>query len=338
MYSPLVPFQQVIDAIKDATGFTNVRNIYPKLRRFINRIHNDLGYGSALLLKRVPFSVEAGSILVDAFGNKKIRLPDDLVRLEAIGTCENGLCPNQYNIQGNYLFLCDKNIVEFKLVYYALLCDGFGNPTVSENNFEAVVAGIEFMLYKPKMWDKSGNASFYQKLEKDFNDRCGEAIGNEVFPDTADEWAKIAGVLNMSRRDVLIYSLEENCYCCITESEYDASENPNTNSVVYYWQFEDLQTNIDFAPTIDEDYLQTKSFDPLSVFEQGKIITYNNVGRIAFAITNVGENAMVITDYFSFDVTSQMFDTYYNSELQMQVYISKEYLSYGNIFFKINQG
>ena len=133
MYSQLVPFQEVINAVKDGTGFRQITNLYPQIRRLINRIPADLGYGSSLIMKKVTYSTELGNILVDAYGNQRIRMPDDLIKIESYGTCELGLCPGSYNIQGNYLFLCSE-VEEFKLVYYALLCDGSGNPAISENH------------------------------------------------------------------------------------------------------------------------------------------------------------------------------------------------------------
>ena len=213
MYSNLVPFENIIDAVHDETGIANLRNLYPRIRRLIYRIERDLGFGYGLLIKKIPYSVAAGTIV-----DSKVKLPEDLVHIEAVGTCNEGLCPNCYIHQGNYLFLCCDKIEEFDLVYYTMLLDGEGNPAVTENHFDAVVAGIVYYLAKNKKWNKEMTLQDLLYYEKYYFDRIGESIGQDVWPTTQDEWAQIAGHLKMSYRDILIYDNEQNCYTCVPSS------------------------------------------------------------------------------------------------------------------------
>ena len=182
MYSNLIPFENIIDAVSDATGIKNLRNQYPQIRRFISRTEKDIGYGGTLILKRVCYSTEDGTILVDStHENGRFRLPRDIVKLEEVGMCWQGLCPSDYRIQGNWGFLCRK-ITSFDLMYYALLCDGTGNPVVTENHEEAVIAGILWRMYQAKLWNREGDRVTYKELGVEYEDRVAEARGNDIWP------------------------------------------------------------------------------------------------------------------------------------------------------------
>lgn len=332
MYSNIIPFENVVDAVKDEIGSTNLRNAYPQIRRLIYRAERDIGFGY-LLIKRIKYSIEEGTIF-----EGKARLPEDLIKLEALGTCEFGLCPGAYHHQGNYLFLCD-DIKEFDLVYYTMLCDGNGNPAVSENHFEAVVAGVKYFMYSSKMWNNQGSASYYKELKLLYYDNCGEARGNDVMPTTKDEWSQIADILKMSYRDALIYSPKNNSYCCVPTAINNEVINPNTGTqtddIVYQWQYSDLATDISDAPNIDQEFLDLQISVLVDVYLNGHVVSYNKIGRIAFAIQNISEDYYQILDVFNTDITTVVFDSYYNEDLKTQIYISKEYYSHGNIYFQL---
>ena len=91
MYSNLVPFENIIDAIKDETGISNLRNLYPHVRRLLHRAQGEIGYGGSLIMKRIKYSVSD-----ETLKDNKIRLPEDFISIEAIGMCQEGICPNVY--------------------------------------------------------------------------------------------------------------------------------------------------------------------------------------------------------------------------------------------------
>lgn len=336
MYSNLIPFENIVDAISDATGIKNLRNHYPQIRRFIRRSEKDIGYGSTLLLKRITYKISDGTILPDSNGGPgKIKLPDDLVSIEAVGMCYEGICPENYVHQGQYLFLCN-HFDEFSLIYYSLLCDGNGNPTVSENHEEAVIAGVLWRMYQPKIWNREGDRTTYKELNQEYEDRCGEARGKDVMP-TEQEWSKIASILRSSSLDLMVLN-KEKCYMCVPEYENKQILDPSidtTNDMVYFWQYDDLSIDISDAPNIDQLFLDSKSKQPIQVFIDGYVISYNAIGRIAIAISNVNENQYQIIDVFETDITSVVFDTYYDTLNRTQIYISKEIYSHGNIYYKL---
>lgn len=334
MYSNIVPFENIVDAVKDETGITNLTNLYPTLRRLIYRCERDIGFGYGLIIKKVRYSIADGTIV-----SGRIKLPQDLIKIESFGTCEGGLCPGKYVHQGNFLFFCS-SIPFFDLVYYTMLNDGNGNPCVTENHFDCVVAGIKFYLYQPKLWNNEGNLNFGRELKQYYFDRIGEAIGDDVMPTTKEEWSQIAGQLRMSYRDTLIYDQKKNCYCAVPIGINDAflppeEEQIQDGSIIYYWQYNDLISNISLAPDIDEAFLDVQDKVTLSSFLSGVVIAYEAIGRVAFAIKNTLENHYYITDVFGVDITSIVFDTYYNETLKTQIYISKEYYTFGNIYYKL---
>jgi hypothetical protein len=105
---------------------------------------------------------------------------------------------------------------------------------------------------------------------------------------------------------------------------------------VFYWQYEDIATDISAANLIDQDFLDLQTTAVLVPnFVEGITIPYTQIGRIAFAIQEVDKNVYQITDSFGNDLTSTIFDTYYNVTLKTQVYISKEIYTFGNVYFKI---
>lgn len=339
MYSKLIPFETIVEGIKDDTGITNIRNLYQRIRRLIFRCERDIGWGRSLLLKRITYSIENETIITDG-EEYRVRLPEDIVFVEEVGMCKEGLCPGDYHIQGNWIFLC-KPIEKFSFIYYALYCDGEGNPAVPLNHLEAVITGVTHYLYRPKRFNDKGSASTYKEMKNEYEDRCAEARGDDAIPDTAKEWSKISNLLNMSSTDILFYSESERCWCCLPES-LNTTKKEN-DSLVYYWQFGengngiDLITDINFAPFIDQLFLDLQNSSELIEFTNGKTINYNEIGRIGFAIKNCQENQYSIYDYFETNITDIVFYKYYNVDMQMQIFISKTHYSHGTIFFKLKE-
>lgn len=323
MFSNLVSFDEIIEGVKDATSISNLHNDYSKIRRFVHRIERDIGFGSAAVLKKVKYTLN------DRY---QIRIPDDLVAIEAIGSCKEGLCPGDYIIQGNFIFICNSNIKEFTLVYYSLLCDGSGNPVTTQNHYEAIIAGIVYFLYKPRRFRDKGSQSQLKDYEEDFYDRVAEARGDDAFPTTEQEWNEISAQLIMGAKQTYLYDKIKKCFSCLSKKIVDNGQQ--SLGMIYYWQFDNLTQKIDFAPDIDQAFLDTCNSEATETFLDGNLISYEKIGRIGFAIPNVTEDKYRITDVFFTDITDIVFDTYYNPTLQMQIYISKQYYAFGNIFFK----
>ena len=329
MHSGLVKFEEILEDVKDDTGISNIRNLRPRVRRLIYRCQKDIGFGEAVVLKKIKYYKEDGTISA----NNSIKLPDDFIKIESYGTCQEGICPDSYNKQGNFLFFCH-NVDEFTLIYYALLCDGEGWPMVSENHREAVVSGIAHWLYKPKVFNGEGSMNVFKEMERYYEDRIGEARGMDVWPNTEAEWSQIANLMKSSLSQTLIYNSEEKCYCCVEESI-----NPLLVEIsqFFWWQYNDFVSDISLAMGIDEAFLASQNRIDLTTFLSGNEFEYENIGRIAFALKGISENDYLIEDTMGQNITDIVFDRYYNEDLETEIFISKEFYSVGTIYFKLKR-
>lgn len=107
--------------------------------------------------------------------------------------------------------------------------------------------------------------------------------------------------------------------------------------VVYYWQLTNMVDDItDIIPIFTLAYLNNKPNELLSVFEQGKIVNYDSIARIAFAIRKVQISDFVVTDALNNDVTDE-FDKYYFSSNETWLFVSKLVYSHSNVYFKFKQ-
>lgn len=332
MEGRLRKFEEVVQGVKDATEITNMRNLYPRIRRFISQCQEDIGWSNALTLKRYTYSKEKGTLL-----NKRIKLPADFVYIDKFGTCcMGGLCPGQYQRQGNYIHFCvDRD--KITLYYFAFTCDGNGNPVVSQNHFEAIVAGIVYKLYLPKRFNDKGSRATYLDFKNEYFDRIGEARGDDAWPSTREEWNSLGQITRMSTLEAMAL-LPEYYGCC--ELYQETSENCAEVSPlgVYHWQYNDLSINNANKPPVTQDWLNANATRrEFSAFQNGLTISYTEIGRIGFAVLPIESNKLVITDILGNDITSTVFEKSYDSNLQMEIFVSKEHMTHSNIYFKFNQ-
>ena len=109
------------------------------------------------------------------------------------------------------------------------------------------------------------------------------------------------------------------------------------NYPVYYWQLDNpLSYIIDVIPLLSDAYLATQPVDTFNTFTQGKIIAYEQIGRIVFTIKNTDSTNFILMDSLGNNITDQ-FDTYYDSVNKYALFVSKIPYSYGNVFFKFKQ-
>lgn len=109
-------------------------------------------------------------------------------------------------------------------------------------------------------------------------------------------------------------------------------------STVYYWQLESLtDTILTENPLIDLVYLSSKPNSPLPVFEEGKIVSYSGIAKIAFAITPTISANFVIRDSLNNDITDE-FDNIYDIPTNRVLFVSKLPYSHSNIYFKFKKG
>ena len=110
-------------------------------------------------------------------------------------------------------------------------------------------------------------------------------------------------------------------------------------SKIYYWQEQNYLTTIDdiLLQIPNVGYFTNKLFDTYSNFENiGKTINYNYLGRICFYATESDNKNFIITDVLNNDVTD-VFDTNYSYTLNNTLFVSKDFYTPSDIFFKFKQ-
>lgn len=98
---------------------------------------------------------------------------------------------------------------------------------------------------------------------------------------------------------------------------------------IYSFQYKDL--NEEFRD------IQYNGSEGLSVYTeeemlQGVTINYNKVGKVGFLIKNNKEEPYLIYDVFNTNITEISFDYIY--EEGISYYISKEYVTHSNVYYK----
>ena len=132
----------------------------------------------------------------------------------------------------------------------------------------------------------------------------------------------------MSKKDKFIQAEKTDCNTIPLQS---------TPTKIYYWQEESYLTTIeDIQPlTYNEEYFTDKLFDTYDNFENiGKTINYENIGRICFYATESNDQQFIITDILNNDVTD-IFDIVYLSDSNNTLFVSKDFYTPSDIYFKI---
>lgn len=334
MISGLYPFEQIIQDVSQETSITNLRNRYSEVRQLIARAEREINpYAGFLIKKKMIHYVGNG-----VFDGRAIKKPKDFVELDKVGCCQDGLCDGAYRENVSHIIICDgKERTEITWTYWALQFDGNGNPVTTYNHAEAVVAYIIWKMYSAKVFLGEGSSSLRREYKQEFEDRCQESRGEDMFPNEAqmdkifqmNKWASLH-FENMTTYDRCI-----SCETCIETIEEPMTPIIGTN--IYYWQLTNVQDNItQVLPTITEPFFDTVESQEVVIFQQGYIVSYTAIGRIAFAIRETELEQYSISDALNNDVTDE-FDTQYLPDLKTLLFVSKNPYSHSSIYFKFKR-
>lgn len=108
---------------------------------------------------------------------------------------------------------------------------------------------------------------------------------------------------------------------------------------IFYWQEDSYYTtNSDVVTKMDDvNFLKLKKKDTLTIFSAGKTITYTEIGRICFAITDTKSTSTFnILNSLNIDVTNGFTKTF-TSKTNSTLFVSTNIYSHGDMLFKINQ-
>jgi len=184
MTSGIVYFEEIIENIKDATGYQNLRPYYSRIKRFIFNVENEIGYGGVLVLKKKEYTKGDGM-----YDGNRLVMPYDFVSEWTGGSLQMG------KVQGNTMQLYDTNSDKIDLRYIGFLLDENGNPFTTRNRLNAIVAYAVYRLYSQQVFMKKGNANQYVLYREEYNDRVLEARGDDAWPSEAD-WNQLGAIKN----------------------------------------------------------------------------------------------------------------------------------------------
>ena len=203
MNSGIVYFEEIVENIKDATGYTNMAPLREKTRRFVFNTEQDIGAGGLIVRKKKSYTKGDGN-----YDGNNIIIPYDFVGESSFGSLSAGV------LNGNVITLNCPGPDEIDLYYLGFLLDDNGNPFTTRNHLEACVLYAQMRLYSSKVFTGSGSRQIYKDIKQEYNDAVLEARGNDVFP-TEEEWNEIGRTLNggafESYNNCLMYSTGKTC-------------------------------------------------------------------------------------------------------------------------------
>lgn len=182
MISGIVTFEEVLENVKDLTNIV-LNPHYEKIRRFILKVEQDIGYGGLIVLKQKEYEIG------NDYNGNVLKLPEDFIFEDIDHSLNVG------RVHGNLLYLKEKGPDKLYLNYRGFLLDENGNPYTTRHHLEAVVAFIVYRLYSPKMFMGTGNMNMYLTYRDEYNDAVLAARGNSAFP-TEQDWYEIGKIMN----------------------------------------------------------------------------------------------------------------------------------------------
>lgn len=335
MISGIVPFEEIVQSIKDETGIENANPFYEKFRRLMFRAEREIGYGGTVVLMKKIYTIEGVTNSDPNFG-KYFKFPEDLIEFEGIGQCCSQVASCHYSATTEGIRFRKKQQKNIVLLYWGIKTDDNGYPMVTRNHEEAVIAFIVWKMYSQRIFLGIGNMNASMDYKENFNMHLLEARGDDAFP-TLEQWNSL-GVLSYTDRRLLLDEPVHSYNYCDDSLSGDSTEPEETeNMLVYYWQLTNVSDRIEeVIPLIDQDYLDTKLFKEYHQFEIGTDVNYISIGRACFVISDTKDVYYSIIDALGFDV-SHMFDRYYDETLKLILYVSDEIRTHSTIGYKFKK-
>ena len=331
MISGIVPFEEIVQAVKDETGIENIRPFYEKIRRLIFRGEREIGYGGSVVLMKKTYHVAGITNSNPNFG-KYFVFPEDFIEFEGVGQDCKKITENKYLISSEGMRFHKKQDKDIVLLYWGLGVDEHGYPMVTRNHEEAVIAYIVWKLYSPKIFLGIGNMNAKDDYKQAFTMALLEARGDDAFP-TLEQWNAIGQLSYTDRRTLIDQPVHSYDYCAEYEDEIDESE-PDLTKNVKFWQLGLGDTIEALIPLVNPAFLFEKEGVPLEQFEDGHEVDFISIGKICYAITETDDDYYVFKDFMN-NVVDSAFDVHYFEDLRVKLYVSKNTISHTKIIFKI---
>lgn len=184
MISGVVPFEEVIEGVKDLTGIENTKPLQDKFRRWIMNAEREIGAGGLIIRKKRQFSIGDGN-----YTGKQILMPEDFIGEYSYGALSAGV------LNGSVLTLHCDGPEEIDLYYMGLLTDDAGNPYTTRHHLPAVEMYCVWRLYSSRYFLGKGNLNQYKEYKMEWENACMAARGEDAWP-TEQQWSGIGKILN----------------------------------------------------------------------------------------------------------------------------------------------
>lgn len=334
MISGIVPFEEIVQSVKDETGIENIRPFYEKIRRLIFRGEREIGYGGSVELMKKVYIFEGMTSGDPNFG-KYIKFPDNFIELEGIGKCCTQMQSCHYSVSAEGFRFKKKQVKNIVLLYWGIQTDDNGYPIVTRNHEEAVIAYIVWKIYSQRIFLGIGNMNANIDYKENFTMHLLEARGDDAFP-TLEQWNALGRLSYTDRRLLLDEPVHSYNYCDESLDDFPDGVNGAVTSV-YYWQLTNVSDRIEqVIPLLSLPYLATKPVKEYHQFEVGSEVVYTSVGRPCFAITDTEDLYYAIIDALGYDI-SHMFERYYDASIRTILYVADEIKTHSVIGYKFKQ-
>lgn len=319
-------FSKLLESVRQETGIKNLTNEYMSIRKMVfDAVYDINPWGALLVKKRMIYYKGNGN-----FDGRNIKKPSDFVQLDKMGCCRDGLCKIIETI--SHFTICDnRQRSKVMFTYWALQCDGEGNPIITNNHAPAVTAYIVWKMYSPKVFMGEGSGNEKRNYQIFYEDRALEARGHDIFPSDESLYRMRKMAATTTKGLDAMYCEDHCCDSSCVPTE-DDKIIPMINKV-WYWQFNSLTKTINSADDVTDEFLETQTFVPLPAVITGMTFAYPYVGRIAFCIEDVEPDQIDIYDILGSDMR-KTFNHYYDFDKKRLVIVSNDYISQSSIFLK----
>jgi len=333
MNGKYVTFDDIVLELSSVLGLNNLHNQLPVIKRYIVNAEKEINpYKSLLVKKRMTYHKGNGN-----FDGKNIVLPKDFNKIDTVGSCKDGLCSGAYIETPTFIVLCDgKKRDKITFTYFGIACDGTGNPFIVANHKEAVIAYIEYMFYRPNMNKGTGNMNYYITLQRNWEDRCMEARGEDFMEEIVENLDQVSMFSNSSIYDLSMQERLEKQDSCECQACFviDFDDNEYMNKKVYFWQFSQISSEMTPEECSSEDFLKMQNQTDLKSFMDGYIINYTRIAKYGFAIEDVNsEDDIEIYDLTGSSIKNSI-EKYYDTINRRLIVLSNNIVSHSSIYFK----
>lgn len=195
MVSGIVYFSEIVEHVKDLSGYTNIQPYITQLRRFVFLAERDIGYGGMVVKKSKNYTKGDGSYSSDG---TFLILPNDFIEATLLGDLSNA----QITIVGNIANLewTNSSPNDITFIYMGVITDNNGEPVTTRNHFEAVCNYCILKLYSPRVFlgQTGSNRGMLQEYKYDYTESVLAARGNDVML-TESDWEELGLLLNMNK-------------------------------------------------------------------------------------------------------------------------------------------